>query len=121
VSPDFIEKAKAKVVETYGTENVRFAEEGMRTLVRIASIDLYEGCSPRTTPLLLVLDKGQPKPLPYVQTGQRLANGREPKSSSPQLIGGESWLHFSFSIPWEEAHGITRFIAAARQRFAQSE
>jgi hypothetical protein len=30
-------------------------------------------------------------------------------------------MQFSFNIPWEEGISIIRFVAAARQRFAQNE
>src|SRR2546428_779831 len=76
---------------------------------------------PPATPMVLVFDPGQPKPQVYVQPGQLLANGRAPKSSSTVLIGGESWLQFSFNISWNEEDGITRFLTAARQRFMQDE
>ncbi len=69
--------------------------------------------------MLLVLDPGQPKPLVYVGPGQMLANGKAPRSTSIVTVGGEAWLQYSFNIPWSEEHGIIRFIAAARQRFAQ--
>jgi hypothetical protein len=34
------------------------------------------------------------------------------------MIGGESWMQFSFNIPWEERYGITRFVAAASRPVA---
>lgn len=33
------------------------------------------------------------------------------------LIGGESWMQFSFNIPWSDGDSIMRFLAAARKRF----
>ena len=119
MSPDFIADAVKKVVAGYGAEHVRVAKEGARTLVRVERLELQPGCAPPATPLLLVLDPGQPKPQAYVQPGQLLANGKAPTSTSVQLVGGESWLQFSFNVPWEERRGIGAFIAAARQRFEQ--
>ena len=119
MSPDFIAKAVGALIATYGPDRVRVASEGARTLVRVDELDLYEGCKPRTTPLMLVLDPSQPKPLPYVQPGQLLRNGNSPRNASSVMVGGESWMQFSFNIPWEEKHGIVRFVAAARQRFYQ--
>jgi len=121
MSPDFIKLAISTTTATYGMEQTRQASEGARTLIRIEAVDLYEGCMPMSTPMMLVLDPSQPKPVAYVQPGQLLANGKTPKSTSTVLVGGESWLQFSFNVPWEEKHGIVRFIAAARQRFAQDE
>lgn len=119
MTPEFIAQATRAIVDTFGSEQVRTASDGPRTLVRIAVIELYPGSRPPTTPMLLVFEPNQPKPAVYVQPGQLLANGNVPKSTSPALIGNESWLQFSFNIPWAEQHGILRFIAAARQRFAQ--
>ncbi len=121
MTPTFIADAVQVVTNTYGPSHVRTTLEAGRTLVRIDDLELYEGCKPPSTPMLLALDPAQPKPLSYVRPGQLLANGKTPKSTSPVLVGGESWMQFSFNVPWEERHGIVRFIAAARQRFAQHE
>jgi hypothetical protein len=117
----FISEAVERIKGVYGEASVRIASDAGRTLVRIAKVDLYEGCQPPSTPMLLVLDPTQPKPVVYVQPGQLLANGRTPKSTSAVMVAGESWMQFSFNIPWGEAHGIIRFIAGARQRFAQND
>jgi hypothetical protein len=108
------------LVTVYG-EDVHHAKEGSRTLVRISAVELYPTCRPPVTPMLLVFDHDQSKPLVYVQPGQLLANGRSPKNSSPVLVGGEPWMQFSFNIPWIEGDSIVRFVAAARQRFTQNE
>ena len=121
MTPTFIAEAVQVVTNTYGASHVKTANDNGRTLVRIDEVDLYEGCTPRSTPVLLVLDPGQPKPLAYVQSGQLLANGKAPRSTSSVLVGGESWMQFSFNVPWEEQHGIVRFLAAARQRFVQND
>ena len=121
MSPTFIGDAVAKLTKAYGAEHIKVANDNGRTLVRIDEVELYEGCQPPSTPLLLVLDPGQPKPLVYVRPGQLLSNGSAPRSTSVVIVGGESWMQFSFSIPWEERFGIVRFIAAARQRFAQND
>jgi hypothetical protein len=121
MSPDFINASVVKLTEVYGANCIRIAKDGARTLTRIESVELYEGCSPRATPLLLVFDPAQEKPLPFVSPGQKLANGKDPRSTSVQSVGGESWMGFSFNISWQEEHGIIRFLAAARQRFAQKD
>ena len=117
----FITEATRVLVDTFGAEQVKLAAEGSKTLVRIAVVELYAGSQPPTTPMLVAFDPGEAKPMVYVQPGQLLANGQAPKSTSIVLVGGESWLQFSFQIPWAEEHGVMRFIAAARQRFAQHE
>ena len=115
-----IEQAIQDLVSVYGDE-VRTSREAARTLVRINEVEMPPGCRPSITPMLLVLDPDQAKPLPYVQPGQLLANGRAPRSSSTQMVGGESWMQFSFNIPWAEGDSIMRFVTAARQRFAQND
>ena len=120
MKPETIEQAIKDLVIVYGDE-VRSGKEGSQTLVRINAMELYPSCRPSVTPMLLVFDPVQPKPLVYVQAGQLLANGRVPKSSSTVMVGGESWMQFSFNIPWTEGDNIKRFVAAARQRFAQDE
>lgn len=121
MSPEFITDAVRVVTDTYGSEQVRITKNGTKTLVRIAVVELYETSKPPTTAMLLVFDPATAKPAVYVQPGQLLANGRAPRSTSTVLVGGESWLQFSFNIPWSEQHGVRRFIAAARQRFAQND
>ncbi len=119
MSPAFIEQAIAALVATYGTDHVHQAIEGSRTLVKVDGVGMPPGCQPAATAMMLAFDPAQPKPIPYVQPGQLLANGKVPTSTSNTIVGGESWMQFSFNIPWEERVGIARFIAAARQRFAQ--
>jgi hypothetical protein len=121
MSPDFVTEAVRNLTETYGKDHVQTATEGARTLVRVDDFELYATCKPTSTPILVVLDLSQPKPVVYVRPGQILANGQTPKSTSVVMVGGESWLQFSLNVPWEEPHGIRRFVAAARQRFAQDE
>jgi hypothetical protein len=121
MNPDFITEAVRTLTETYSKDHVRTATDGARTLVRVDELELYPTCKPTSTPILVVLDPSQPKPVVYVRPGQLLANGKTPKSTSVVMIGGESWLQFSLNVPWEEQHGIRRFVAAARQRFTQDE
>ena len=118
--PETVDQVIKDLVAVYG-EEVHCAKEGLQTLVRLGAVDLYPACRPPVTPMLLVFDPAQPKPLVYVQHGQLLANGRAPKNSSTDLVGGESWMKFSFNIPWAEGDDIMRFVAAARQRFSQDE
>ena len=113
-------RAIRDLVSIYG-DGVRTAREGARTFVRLPEVEMPPGCRPQTTPMLLAFDPDQPKPLAFIQPGQLLANGREPRSTSTQMVGGESWMHFSLNIPWAEGQNIMRFVAASRQRFAQNE
>lgn len=117
MTPTFIADAVDRLTSTYGAEHIRLARDGQRTLVRIDAIELPVSCQPSVVPALLVLDPAQPRPTFYVVPGVLLPNGKAPASTSVQLVGGESWMQFSFSFPWDEARGIASFIAAARQRF----
>ena len=115
-----IDQAIRDLVAIY-EDGLRTAREGSRTLVRVNDVELPPDCRPSTTPMLIVFDPDQPTPIPYVQPGQLLANGRVPRSTSTQIVGGESWMQFSFNIPWTEGQSIIRFVTAARQRFAQND
>lgn len=103
------------------SDDLTCAVEGNRHMLRLGSVELYPDCRPSVTNMLLVVDPAQPKPQVFVSPGQLLANGRVPKNSSNVLVGGETWMQFSFNIPWSEGDPIMRFIAAARQRFIQNE
>jgi hypothetical protein len=120
MTAETIEHAIEDLVGAYG-DGVRVAREGARVLARLSEVELYPGCRPEKTAMLLVFDPSQQKPIPHVEPGQLLANGRVPRSTSTVMVGGESWMQFSFNIPWEEGISIIRFVAAARQRFAQNE
>jgi hypothetical protein len=115
-----LDRITAQLSSVYG-QDVTLGQDGPRRLVRIGQFELYPDCRPANTAMLLVLDPGQPKPQVFVTPGQLLANGRPPKSSSNILIGGESWLQFSFNIPWSDGDNIMRFLAAARKRFKLDE
>ena len=120
MKPETIQEAIRDLVSVYG-DGVRTSREAAKTLVRLDEVEMPPGCRPPVSPMLLVLDPEQPRPLPYVQPGQLLANGQAPRSSSTQIVGGESWMQFSFNVPWAEGDSIMRFVTAARQRFAQND
>ncbi len=120
MSPEVIQRAVSELTATYG-ETVRCIQEGGQVLARIDGVELYDSCTPARTKILLVLNPAQPKPLFYVLPGQTLSNGRLPKNSSNEMVAGESWMRFSFNIPWDDGDVIIQFVASIRQRFAQSE
>ena len=115
-----LDRITAQLASVYG-EATKVGQEGQRRLVQIEGVDLYPGCQPLQTTMLIVLDPGHPKPQVFVAPGQRLSNGRLPKNNSSILIAGRTWMQFSFNIPWSDGDNIMRFIAAARQRFTQNE
>lgn len=115
-----LDRISAQLASAYD-QGTKVGQEGQRRLVQIDHVELYPGCDPSHTTMLIVLDPGHPKPQVFVTPGQHLANGRLPKNNSNILIGGQTWMQFSFNIPWSDGDNIMRFIAAARQRFAQNE
>lgn len=118
--PQESDRIVAQLVSVYG-QAARSGVDGQRRLVHIENVELYPGCRPVNTNMLIVLDSGHPKPQVFVTPGQLLANGHLPKNNSNILIAGQTWMQFSFNIPWTDGDNIMRFIAAARQRFAQNE
>jgi hypothetical protein len=120
MDPQEMDRISIQLTTVYG-DSVKVGLDGQRRLVQIDKVELYLGCLPSHTTMLLVLDTAQPKPLVFVTPGQLLSNGRPPKNSSNILIAGQTWMQFSFNIPWSTGDNVIRFVAAARQRFAQNE
>ena len=112
-----VQRAISELIKVYGSA-VKCRKEGKETLILIPQIELYPGCIPFSTQMLLVFRPSEPKPAVYVSPGQLLSNGRVPRSSSTVLLYGESWMQFSFNIPWTEEENIMRFFGAARRRFS---
>jgi hypothetical protein len=115
-----LDRITTQLTSVYG-QTIRVGQDGHRRLVQIERVELYPDCRPPETTMLIVLDPGHPKPQVFVRPGQQLANGRPPKNNSNILIAGQTWMQFSFNIPWSDGDNIMRFIAAARQRFTQNE
>jgi hypothetical protein len=115
-----MDRISTQLTTVYG-DSVKIGQDGHRRLVQVDKVELYPGCLPSHTAMLLVLDTAQPKPLIFVTPGQLLSNGRPSKNSSNIQIAGQTWMQFSFNIPWSTGDNVIRFVAAARQRFAQNE
>jgi hypothetical protein len=113
-----ITKAVEELRSVYG-EAAAESREGGRTLVKIGGVELPPGCKPARSDVLIVLDPAAARPVAYVRPGVLLPNGVAPRSTSQTVVGGESWLGFSFAFPWSEADSIITFLAVARQRFAR--
>ncbi len=111
----------ASLKEAYGEVSVATVAGG-QVLIRINDVALPEGCSPLSTPVLLALNPGQPRPQIYVKRGIKLSNGADPRSTSIVAVGGEEWLQFSYSFPWEfGSHTLVQFVGASLRRFAKTE
>ena len=91
-----------------------------QTLIRLEEVALPQGCTPATTPVLVVCD-GQPRPQIYVKPGIKVPNGAEPRSTSRVQVEGEEWLQFSYNFSYDERHSLVQFIGAALRRFAKLE
>lgn len=115
-----ITAAVEELAAAYG-DRAHVARDGHRTLVRVDGITLPAGCRPGTTDLLVVLDPAAPKPQHFVRPGQTLANGRPPKNSSTAVVGGESWMTFSYNVPYREGESLLRFVAILQNRFGHHE
>ena len=95
---------------------------GGQALIRLHDVALPRGCSPPTTPVLLVLQPGQPRPQIYVKPKIKAPNGADPRSTSVVAVEGEEWLQFSYSFPWDEnSHTLMQFVGASLRRFAKLE
>jgi len=112
-----VQKAISELIQVYGSA-VKCRKEGQETHILIPNVELYPGCIPFSTQVLLVFRPSEPKPAVYVTPGQLLSNGIVPRSSSTVLLYGESWMQFSFNIPWTEGENIMRFFGGARRRFS---
>lgn len=92
-----------------------------QTLIRIESVALPAGCSPASTPALLVIQEGQ-RPQLYLKVGIRLPNGVAPRSTSVVQVAGTERMQFSYSFPWDETtHTLVQFVEASLRRFALAE
>jgi len=110
----------ASLKDAYGEVSTAKTSAG-QTLVRIGEASLPRGCSPATTPVLLVVPPGQVRPQIYVKRGIRLRSGVEPRSTSSVSVEGEEWLQFSYSFPWNEnSNTLVQLVATALRRFAES-
>jgi hypothetical protein len=105
---------------TYG-ERVRVAQDGARTLVGLDSIALPAGCQPARNDFMLLFEPAAAKPQHFIRPGQTLSNGKPPKNSSTVAIAGESWLTFSYNVPYREGDSLVRFVAALQVRFGRDD
>ncbi len=120
MTAEVISPGLEEVKEQY--HSVSMAANASATFVKIAAVALPDGCNPQSTPVLLVVRLGQATPEIYVKPGIKLANGRDPRSTSVVAIEGESWMQFSYQLSWDpNQHTIVQFIEGALRRFAKHE
>ncbi len=108
----------SQLKERFGSVQVANGSAG-QTLIKIDELALPRGCSPPTTPVLVVVQQGQPRPQVYVRPGTKASGGVEPRSTSVVQVEGEAWLQFSYSFPWDEnTNSLVQFVESALRRFA---
>jgi hypothetical protein len=95
-------------------------QQGEVHYVRLAGCGLPAGCKPRTVAVLLKL-VGKNRPEIWVQSGITGPHGGPPRSCTPDLVDGESWMKFSYNFPWAWEHGLVVFVGAALRRFEKHE
>lgn len=102
--------------------STRVHGEGATTYLWVPAVDLPKGCQPASTDVLIQLSPGNSRPIVYVRPGIRTSGGANPRSTSPVLVLGESWMQFSYQFLWDENRdGLLRFVGSALQRFAKNE
>jgi len=95
--------------------------EGARTFVMLPGVSFPAGCDPASTRAVVVLDEQGPPQL-LVEVIPTLPNGKTPRSTNTQLVGGASWFGFSFNQPWDENNNTAQqFVEGRLRRFALNE
>ncbi len=107
--------------DAFGEVDVATGSGGQK-LIRIKDVALPKGCSPESTPALLVTQQDQERPQIYVKHEITLPNGKKPRNANPVQVEGEGWVQFSYAIKWDKnLHSLVQFVGAALRRFAKSE
>jgi len=120
MTEDALKTDAVALKETYGEMSIA-KPAGGATLIRISDAPLPKGCTPSSTPALLVIP-GQGRPVLYVKPKLKLSNGVEPRSTSVVTVEGEEWMQFSYNFPWDEnTNSLVQFVAAGLRRFAKLE
>lgn len=101
---------------------VKCAQEGNRTLVRLPVLPFPNGCKPEVTEALIVFVAEAAQPEMYVKVIPQRPDGGTPRSTGTTQVGGESWCTFSFAVQWNEnRHSAVQFVLARVGRFARNE
>ena len=102
-------------------KSVSVSENGGNTYVLVQKATLPVGCNPEETPVLLVLNSGQPRPEIYVKPGIKILNGQDPRSTSVVSVQGQSWMQFSYNLEFDRSkHTLVQFIAGSLRRFSKN-
>jgi hypothetical protein len=91
------------------------ASEGTTTLVRLPEVEFPEGCTPKSTGALVLLDANQPKPQFYLNVIPHMRGAQPPFGTA--IVGGDNWSTFSFNLSWTENMTGVQFVAGMLRRF----
>jgi hypothetical protein len=117
---DRIKEIVADLIEAF--PGAKTAQDGERTLVRLASVPFPKGCRPESTEALVILAPNAAQPELYVKQIPTRPDGGAPRSTGTTTVAGESWCTFSFSLQWDEArHTGKQFVLGRFARFARNE
>jgi hypothetical protein len=114
MTPQNIERIAAELREVF--HGATSAREGTATLVRLPEVHFPEGCTPKLTGALVVLDENQPKPQFYVNVIPQM-RGVQPAFGTA-VVAGDNWSTFSFNLAWTEDMTGAQFVAGMLRRFA---
>ena len=110
-----IERITAELMEVF--PGAKSAKEGTATLVRLPEVHFPDGCNPKSTGALVVLDVNQPKPAFFLNVIPHMRGGQQPPVGTA-VVGGDNWSTFSFNLAWTEEMTGTQFVAGMLRRFA---
>ena len=114
MTPQNIEGIAAELKEVF--PGATSAREGTATFVRLPEVHFPEGCTPKSTGALVLLDVNQPKPQFYLNVIPHMRAGQPPFGTA--VVGGDNWSTFSFNLPWTEDMTGAQFVAGMLRRFA---
>jgi hypothetical protein len=119
VKPETISRLADELTREYS--GAAAATEGAVSLVKLPRVNYPTGCKPGNTSAIVVLDPQQPAPRLLVKELPTLKNGRAPRSTGAEHVGGEGWYSFSFNQPWSEQNTGLQFVEGRLRRFALDE
>jgi hypothetical protein len=114
MTAETIEGLKTELKASYPGALV--AQNGSVTLVRLPEVIFPSSCNPRSTPAMVGLDPGKPKPDFYLKAIPSV-RGAQPQYGTA-TVGGESWCTFSYNLKWDESSSAVQFVQGMLRRFA---
>ena len=115
-----ISRFVAELCEAYpGAQVLR---DGGVVCVKPGVRDFPDGCKPASTEVLVRLQASEQAPRVFVRNKPTTPGGVIPRNVNPEIVAGESWFGFSFSLVWDpERNTAEQFLEGALRRFAKNE